>query len=292
MLPNFLCVGAQKAGTTTLHQILIQHPEIYLPEIKETHFFWQEKQFKKGIEFYKKIYFSNWRGEKAVGEIDPDYMFLEFIPKRILDILGKEVKIIFILRDPVDRAYSQYLMNVRRQFEDKTFEEAIFLENERIEKSFLFKKRYGYIQRGLYSIQIKRFMKFFPRKNLKIIIFEPDFIDKREETIKSILSFLNVSKDIKLNIDIKSNQKSLIKYNFLNKLIFSDNFIKKVGKKVIPNFLLRRKIIKKLEEFNKKPFNPKPLSKTLKQRLFNKYFLKDTIELEKILERKLDIWYQ
>ena len=91
-LPNFMCVGAQKAGTTTLHDILKKHPDIYLPREKETKFFVFDDQYQKGIKFYEREYFSKWRGQKAVGEIDPTYMFCDHASERIYECLGRELK--------------------------------------------------------------------------------------------------------------------------------------------------------------------------------------------------------
>src|ERR1044071_2192855 len=99
MLPNFLGVGAQKAGTTTLYEILKQHPDIFLPKkIKETKFFVYEEKFQKGRAWYEKEFFSEWNGEKAVGEIDPAMIFEEKSAQRIFDALGKNMKLIFIFR--------------------------------------------------------------------------------------------------------------------------------------------------------------------------------------------------
>src|SRR5437868_3900524 len=104
-LPNFLCVGAQKAGTTTLYEILKQHPDIFLPKkIKETKFFVYEEKFQRGKTWYEKEFFSEVKNEKAFGEIDPAMMFEEKSAQRIFDTLGKDVKLIFVFRNPVARA--------------------------------------------------------------------------------------------------------------------------------------------------------------------------------------------
>ncbi len=118
-LPNFLCVGAQKAGTTTLYEILKQHPDIFLPQnIKETKFFVYDEKYEKGVQWYQKEFFSEWNGQKAIGEVDPAMMFEEKSAQRIFDTLGNNVKLIFIFRNPVARAYSHYLMSQRKGAED------------------------------------------------------------------------------------------------------------------------------------------------------------------------------
>jgi len=127
-LPNFLCAGAAKCGTTSLHAILAEHPQIFLPQRKEIHFFENNGNYSKGLDWYSK-YFKNANEKKVIGEITADYMFFDYVPERIIEALGKNIKIIFMLRNPVDRSYSEYLFNVRRGFFKGTFEEAI--QNEK-----------------------------------------------------------------------------------------------------------------------------------------------------------------
>ena len=120
---DFLCIGAQKAGTTTLHDILSQHPNLCLPVKKETHFFSNEELFSKGKKHYSK-YFIKYEDYDFFGEVDPEYSYCKDSAKRIYDMFG-ELKIIFIMRDPVERAYSNYLMTKRRGLEPHSFEDAI-----------------------------------------------------------------------------------------------------------------------------------------------------------------------
>ena len=80
ILPNFLCVGAQKAGTTTLYDILKQHPNIYLPKVKELHFFDKDDRYKLGLEWLTKYFVNGYKNQKAVGEITPSYLFYEKVP--------------------------------------------------------------------------------------------------------------------------------------------------------------------------------------------------------------------
>ncbi len=282
-------MGAQKAGTTTLHGILMQHPDIFLPEIKETHFFFKEEFYSKGIEYYKS-FFSKYKGEGAVGEIDPDYMFWDYVPERIKKHLGEEIKLIFLLRNPVDRAYSQYLMNKRRGFEDKSFKDAILLEEERKKIGWWHKKRYSYIERGLYSVQIKRFLKIFPEKNMFFIVFETGFLQKRKETIMALLNFLGVSPDFDLNLDIKANPAGEPRFRIINDLVFKKNVIKKIGKFFIKDATISRKILKKIDSLNRKPIVPEPLDLAFKQKMIEKYFYKDILETEKLIGKRLSYW--
>ena len=295
VLPNFLCVGAQKSGTTTLHDILIQHPDIYLPELKETKFFVNNTFYNKGIGFYKKKFFSRWNGEKAVGEVDPDYMYFDYVPERIYKTLGKDLKLIFLLRNPVDRAYSNYLMTLRRGYEKYSFEKAIDLEQKRIKKSNFYKLHFSYIDRGYYYKQIKRYLKFFPKENMFFVIFETDFLRERKRTIRKLLKFLNVPDDVELNLNVKSNVASLPKSEFVRDFIYKpdnlQNVIRKIGKLLIPTQTLRIKILKTIDKLNQKPYVFPTLTPEKKQILIKNYFWDDIKKLEQLLNVDLRVWY-
>ncbi len=293
-LPSFFCVGAQKSGTTTLHDILIQHPKICLPEEKETKFFQDNEKYQKGLEFYIKRYFSNCTEKQILGEIDPEYIFFDYVPQRIYKDIGKNVKLIFMFRNPVDRAYSHYWMSVRRGYEDKPFEEAIKLEKERIRKDQYFKRYFSYISRGLYANQVKNYLKYFPLENMFFIIFEEDFLKNRKKTISNLFKFLDVE-DLsdKVNVDLKSNPASLPKSKIIRDILYKPLLVRKIAKAVVPNEKIRLKLRKFLENINQKPFKPPKLDPNLRKQLLKEYFLEDIEELSKIIGRDLkNIWYK
>ena len=124
-LPNFMCIGASKSGTTSLYDILKQHSNIFLPTFKEPHFFDISPVYEHGISWYDKTYFSGVKKEKCIGDFTPTYLFDKYAPERILSSLGKNVKFIIILRNPVDRAYSHYLHSKRDLHEHLSFEDAL-----------------------------------------------------------------------------------------------------------------------------------------------------------------------
>ena len=129
--PNFFVVGAQKSGTTTIHDWLDKNYKIGLPKIKETHFFRDEELFSNGIDWYKCQY-DSLSSVKIAGEVDPEYMFFPECVERIKTFV-KAPKLIFILRDPLSRAYSHYLMSVRRGYENLAYINALLAENSRLE---------------------------------------------------------------------------------------------------------------------------------------------------------------
>lgn len=104
--PNFICLGAQKPGTTTLHDILKQYPEIFLPKDKEAPFLIVSEAYDKGVGWWLNHYFSDYNNESILGVMTPEYLYYEEVPNRILESCGPDVKLIIILRQPLDRAYS------------------------------------------------------------------------------------------------------------------------------------------------------------------------------------------
>ena len=211
MLPNFLCIGAAKSGTTTLYEILKQHSNIFLPSFKEPHFFDDDERFKKGIEWYHNTYFSSINKEKLVGEFTPTYLSSPYSAKRIKSSLDIDVKLLVLLRNPVDRAYSHFLHTKRDQYEDLLFLDALEKENKRLSvaensRDFLSNLRYSYIEQGKYFKHIKRYLQEFERGQIHIMIFE-EFIKNPQEEVEKVLSFLGVEKQT-LNVAIQSNQAS------------------------------------------------------------------------------------
>ena len=123
-IPNFLIVGAQKSGTTTLYDILDMHPEVNMSIIKEINYFTSIKKYSKGLKYYSSFFKEPKAEHKITGEASPGYMNTVVIPKMIYDDIG-DVKIVMILRDPIKRAYSQYWDNRRHLSESLSESEII-----------------------------------------------------------------------------------------------------------------------------------------------------------------------
>lgn len=128
-LPNFICIGAQRAGTTWLYQCLKEHPQVFVPQKKELRFF--NYNYNDGLEAYK-LNFKDVSDEIAVGELTPDYYRQEDALLRIKENLP-DVKLIFILRNPIHRAFSQYQLYCGTEYNEMTFEETYLKHPELIE---------------------------------------------------------------------------------------------------------------------------------------------------------------
>jgi hypothetical protein len=286
--PNFYCVGAQKAGTTALFAGLKQHKDIYLPDIKEDHFFDIDEKFEKGLDWYISTYFNDVTNQKLIGAITPCYLYFNYCAKRMADCFGDEIKIIIILRNPVDRAYSQYLMSQRRGYEKLSFLKAIEIEKDRISAGQLAAERYSYISRGLYNEQIENYYKFFKPNNIKILIYEDFFNDNLNNNMKDLFHFLNVEQ-IEITEIGRKNQSSVARSDFLRDVVFKENIIKKLAKVLVFNPSIRAKIRDTFERINTRP-EKSELTINTRKKLLEEFFLEDIEKLEINFKLKLDKW--
>lgn len=159
MLPTFLVIGSQKAGTTSIYNVLKKHPQIFMPETKEINFFFHEYLYSRGIEFYE-LYFNSEKSD-VIGEASPGYICHPEAPRRIKKHLPN-VKLILTVRNPIDRAYSQYYDNRRQLSETRPFHQTLFtaLSDEYSPGEC------GYFSRGIYIKYIKRYLEYFHHDQL------------------------------------------------------------------------------------------------------------------------------
>lgn len=290
-LPNFLCVGAQKAGTTTLYEVLKQHPDIFLPQIKEPHFF--DEHYTKGVSWYEKTFFNTALNQNAIGEITPAYLYIDDVPQRILETLGPNVKLLFIFRDPVERAYSHYLMSKFNGFESATFEEAMadnMLSSGDI--AIAQKRRFSYRERGYYGMQVKKYLQLFYKENMHFVLFEDLISAQKKDVYAGIFNFLEV-KNYDLDFNIKSNVARRVKNPLLQKIMNQSPWLSKITKRLLPDASTRKLLRKKLKNVNQKLSSGSSgeLSPKLQEQLIKDYYLADIKLLEELIEKDLSHWY-
>ncbi|MBT6699178.1 MAG: hypothetical protein HOA49_00165 [Flavobacteriales bacterium] len=291
-LPNFMCLGAAKSGTTTLYDILRQHPDIYIPAFKEPHFFDIPENYKNGIEWYKRNYFRN-ANKKIIADFTPSYFFEKEAPKRIFKNLGRDMKFLVVFRNPVDRAYSHYLHSKRDDHESENFEKSLELEVSRLKKhenqsDYLSYLRHSYVHQGLYAQMIDRYLQYFSLDNFLFIHFDDELLQERELTIKRILEFLEIDSSVLLRTDIRSNPSSQEKSKPLKKLMNKRGWWRDVIKFMIPSVQLRQIIRNRIQRINITEFKAQQLSQEVKLHLLEKYFRKDISDLEKTLNKKMN----
>lgn len=193
---DFLIIGTQKAGTSALDHYLRQHSEIGMADEKELHFFDNESNFSDTKIDYKKLesHFNFSYQKKIFGEATPIYMYWKPCAKRIWNY-NKNIKLIIILRDPTNRAFSHWNMEIDRDAEKEDFIHCIKNESERVKEALPLQHRvYSYIDRGFYSEQIKHLFKFFDRKQFLFIKYE-EFNRNQERTLKDVFDFLDIDSD-------------------------------------------------------------------------------------------------
>lgn len=168
-LPDFIIVGAQRSGTTSLARYLAAHPEIHVVREKEVHFF--DRYDAKGIDWYKSR-FSGASRRQLAGEATPEYMYLPRVPPMMAKTVP-HARLIAILRNPVDRAYSEYLFARGQGYEQLSFEEAIAAEPQRLVTGMGHDRtRYAYLDRGHYLRQLMRITQYHARERLLVLLFE------------------------------------------------------------------------------------------------------------------------
>jgi hypothetical protein len=217
-LPNFLIIGAAKSGTTALYQFLLEHPEIYMSPDKEPHYFALSR---KTITFtgpgsdylnsrirtlseYERL-FADVTNERAVGEASTQYLYFPWTALNIRHHLP-DVKLIAILRNPVDRAYSAYLHRVKRGLEQLSFEDALADEAVRMRQNW--DPVSFYKEGGLYARQLERYLQLFDASQLKVLTYE-EFKSHPQAVLEELFTFLGVDPSFVPSLDRTFNASSM-----------------------------------------------------------------------------------
>ncbi len=209
MVVNFLIVGTQKGGTTALAHFLSEHPDICFAPSKEVHFFDYDRHYSLGIDYYHS-FFPNYTNQTAVGEATPIYMYLPHVPERIY-CYNPHMKLIVLLRNPIDRAYSQYQMELKRGWETLPFSLAIALEPLRllfsssVENERSARRVHSYCDRGNYVKQLKLLDRYFPKEQV-LILLQQDLEQNHQQTLERVYNFLGVS----VPVNFPARQKVLV----------------------------------------------------------------------------------
>jgi hypothetical protein len=296
-LPNFLIVGAAKCGTSSLHNYLNQHPDVFMPsyneqgmKVKEPRFLIKDlvkDRLHNGVWDLKsyQALFNNIVNEKAIGESTVLYLYYynEAI-KNIKKYLGDDVKIIIMLRNPTDRAYSAFQHVSRGLKEQNSFEEALKIEKGRMNKESSLTPMVMYKEMGLYHDMVRAYKENF--KNVHIIFYE-DFRDDTEGEIKKIFKFLELS--LSVNIDFVSRHNvggKRWKNEKIKHVFVKNNPLKSALKKAIPKSL-RKGVRDKLISASTDKVAPMKENTRVK---LNEFFKEDVKKLSDLLNRDLTHW--
>ncbi len=297
VLPNFLIVGVGKSGTTTLYYILKEHPDIFMSPVKEPCFF--SAQFlnlpQKGIQDEKKLFvrefadyctlFADVKNEKAIGEASADtiYYYEHTIPM-IKQVLG-EPRIIIMLRNPVDRAYSNYMHLWRDNREYLSFEDGLAQEEARIRNAW--QVMWYYKKRGLYYDQVKAFMEAFSHVH---VVLTDELKKNPQDTLKGVYEFLEVATDFQTTQTRKQyNISGFPRFKTFNNFFLMKNAFQRTVR-AVGSFLLTADRYAKFRDAIRAKFFIRVDMKPETRAYLQNEFRDDILKLQDLLQKDLSGW--
>ena len=290
-LPTFLIIGVQKAGTSSIYHYLKQHPQVYMSPVKETNFFgkdWSkislDPRKKNRIDTWEKYcqLFQDVKDEIAIGEASPNYLFNYQSSAQLIQHYLPQAKMIAILRNPVERAYSDYLMHIRDGIGNgMSLAEQIKL---RTNSSFTLRK-------GFYYTPIKYYFDNFSKEQVKIYLYE-DLCNNPVVLMQDIYQFIGVDNSFCPDTDKKYQVAQVPKVKLVNNLLRTQNLPRTIVSSILKYFLpltLRQNIRSRLIKMNSKDKKQAVLSAEERQQLVELY-REDILKLQDLIQRDLSSW--
>ena len=290
-LPNFLLIGAPKSGTTSLYHYLRQHPQIFMSAVKEPRFFAHDGQppglVRPGgpmgasaavteLSAYQEL-FAPVRNEIAVGEASPSYLSNSRCATAIAARIP-HARLIAILRNPADRAYSAYSHGIREGWETKTFEDSLEAEPDRLEQGWG-----RYRGGGYYARQLKRYLEKFDWSQIRVVLYED--LAQPEALYASICRFLAVDDSFRADFTIRHNSSGRPRRLDLQQLMMRPHKVKEFLKRFVPEGWGHAAIAwVSSKNLQREPMNPET-----RRRLLDGY-REDIKELEGLIDRNLSHW--
>jgi hypothetical protein len=247
--PNFYIVGAMRSGTTSLYAHLSQHPEVFLSRTKSPHFFCQVPASRRPRLFpaspsemptRRAKYLGLYRqaeGFPAIGDCSTSYLWYPEVPAKIKAV-SPAAKIIIILRDPIQRAYSHYLMEYRDGVQHRSFLEALIEDLNRPDRtlgaSSVYVERGFYVTPGLYAQHVRRYLQTFGKSRVKLLLFD-DFVRSPGTVLKEVAEFLEVDPAPidRIDTSIAHNAFAIPRSEFTRRLV-GNNFLRTFNRSGIP----------------------------------------------------------
>lgn len=297
--PHFLVIGAGKSGTTSLHEYLKQHPQIFMAR-KEPNFFAYEnldpstldgpddrKHYAQSFvspESYLNL-FAEAREGQLRGEVSNTYISKDGAWANIQRRLP-EVKLIAILRHPAERLFSRYTHLLRDGQDLAGAPEAFF------DRQSLWWRRSDLVQEGFYHQRLKPFFDHFPREQIKVFLYE-DFVGNTKAVMREIFTFLGVDASVEVETEVVYNKSGTVKNPMVHRIIGPNSFLIRSGKALFPGLLERLKegrFYAWLNQQRNRNLQKPKLSAALWQRLVDEVYAEDIRQLAGLLEKDLDAW--
>jgi hypothetical protein len=305
MLPDFLCIGAQKCGTTTIWHILDAHKDICMARPRETRFFCDMHIYNEGIVKYETNFPGNGKPAKRAGEKCPEYLFVPGTAARIAHTLGRQTQLIIALRSPAQRAFSQYRHNMTALRECRSFAVAMEEEAGLLQQGIYIESPFGYVPRGYYAAQLKEYLEYFNRDKMLFVLFENEVRQDQAALAKKIYGFLGVDPVIPRGLPFSSGHPKLEKLSVsyhpsANQVVIS----RKQERGGLKNILSRKRdtadtihdpspeLVQFAKAFNANKPRHISLSKEQEVEINNKYFKTDIAQLQDITGWDLNFWLQ
>jgi hypothetical protein len=305
-LPNFLIIGAAKSGTTALYEYLKQHPQIFMSWNKEPHFFAFEggKPRFQGpgdqklynhividdVEAYRRL-FQGASNETAIGEASANYLYIPRARDRIGHYVP-EAKLIAVLRNPVERAYSSFLHMTRDGREPLgEFAQALQAEQERIQNNW--GPIWHYKRAGFYYAQLRRYYEAFDREQIKVYLYE-DLRDNPIGMQKGIYRFLGVDDTFVPDVSARYNVSGVPKnkqVHAIYTILIKPHPLKSVLKPLFPSGLRRRLVASTVNAIRNRNLAKPPFPTEVRRQLIRTY-REDILRLQELIQRDLSEWFQ
>jgi hypothetical protein len=288
-MPNFFIIGAAKAGTTSLYRYLSQHPDVFLPTVKEPGFFNDDSNYRRGIEWYLRTHFARAVSFSARGDASAHYLYAahKVAPRVAKAYPGEPPLMIAVLRDPVQRAYSHYWHIVKMCRETRSFHDALACEKGRTKPG---KLEHAYFAGGLYGQQVGLFLQHFWRNRFLFVLFE-DLCKDSEGVCRRIFDFLGVDSSFKPDISVSHNAAGIPRSRTLQTFLCRRNLPKALLrplKLLVPRqvpYRVRECLIAKNTVNWKYPPMPKETERMLRAR-----YREDILRLQDLIGRDLSNW--
>ena len=296
-MPNFLMIGASKSGTTSIHRYLEQHPEVYVSPVKEPKFFalecerpdykgpgdreaWRDSV--TSIKEYEAL-FDGATDERAVGEVSPVYLYSEKAVGRIKHHVP-DAKLIAILRNPVERAYSSYLHKRRDGREPlDDFVRALDAEDQRMREGWAYGWRYTRV--GFYHEQLVRYFDAFVPGQIRVYLYE-DLTGDPVGLMRDVYGFLGVDDAFVPDMSRSHNVSGIPKNKLVQSLLRGRNPVKTALKPLFPR-RVRKRLLVDLQNRNLKEAPGMPLEA---RRRLTEAYREDILKLEGLIGRDLSGW--
>lgn len=297
MLPTFLVIGAMKAGTTALYTYLDQHPDVFMSPVKEPNYFAFPRQapdFQAPIDrrpdgvnhtsvtdpaAYRAL-FEGSEGAAARGEASHWYLYWPDAPDRIAETIP-DVRLVAMLRNPIERAYSEFMHFVRDGDEPlSNFAAALDAEPERIAADWALGR---YVDRGRYADQLARYFERFDRDQIRVYLFD-DFTDDPAAVLRDLYAFVGVNPDFEPTWARRVNKSGVPKHRWVHRVLTAAKPLRDAVVPLLPDAVVDWVVDVKNQNLDKPEMDP-----AVRQRLADT-FSDDVRRLEAMLDRDLSHW--